>query len=153
CSIPKEGAMMLHPMNRFWIPHMFVLTLLLSLLAGTIGLTLPTARAEGVAAHPASLVIVERSIAQDQGGWQVDYRLRFDASSGMGVTPSEIFAKVEGWVSNSRVPSHTTAHWSSLALSGPSGPSVSGDVISAADEAKRCRERALLHVRTGDGEV
>src|SRR5689334_10997723 len=57
-------------------------------------------------AGPAPLAIVERSIAQDQGGWQVDYRLRHTAASGLIVTPGEIFAKVEGWVSNSRVPSH-----------------------------------------------
>ena len=40
--------------------------------------------------------LVERSIVQDQGSWQVDYRLRYEGASGILVTPNEILARVEG---------------------------------------------------------
>ena len=57
--------------------------------------------ARGADIHPL-LTLVERTIVQDQGSWQVDYRLRYEGGSGMIVTPNEVLAKVEGWVSNSR---------------------------------------------------
>jgi hypothetical protein len=98
------------------------------------------------------LVLVERSIVQDQGSWQVDYRLRYDGASGTIVTPNEIMAKVEGWVSNSRVASHALPRWSSLVVSGPAGPAATTEVIASGDEAQRCRERVVLHVWTGDSE-
>ena len=99
---------------------------------------------------PGPLKIVGRSVAQDQGGWRIDYRLRYDGASGAVVTPTEITAKVEAWVSNSRAASHAAPRWSSLVVSGPSGLSGTSDVIATADESQRCRERAVLQVWTGD---
>ena len=98
------------------------------------------------------MTLLERSIVQDQGSWQVDYRLRYEGASGIIVTPNEILAKVEGWVSNSRVSSHALPRWSSLVISGPAGPSATTEVIASADEAQRCRERGVLLVWTGDAE-
>ena len=99
----------------------------------------------------APLVIVERSIVQDQGSWQLDYRLRHDGATGLVVTPAEVAAKVEGWVSNSRVPSHAVPRLSSLALSGSAaGLAATTDVIASADEVQRCRERLVLQVWMGD---
>jgi hypothetical protein len=96
------------------------------------------------------LAVLERSISQDQGGWRVDYRLRYDGPTGVVVTPTEISAKVEGWVSNSRVASHAVPRWSSVVVSGPSGLSGVGEVVTSADEAQRCRERAVVQVWTGE---
>jgi hypothetical protein len=101
-------------------------------------------------ASPNTLVVVERSVVQDQGGWQVDYRLRHPGATGLVITPTEIVAKLDGWVSNSRVASHAIPRLSSLVVSGPSGLSGTSDVITAADESQRCRERVVLQVWTGD---
>jgi hypothetical protein len=70
----------------------------------------------------------------------------------MIVTPNEVLARVEGWVSNSRVSSHALPRWSALVISGPAGLSATTEVIASADEAQRCRERAGLLVWTGDSE-
>ncbi|MGE3821047.1 MAG: hypothetical protein AB7I30_16665 [Isosphaeraceae bacterium] len=100
---------------------------------------------------PALLTMVERSIVQDQGAWQVLYRLRYEGQAGLVVTPTEILAKVEGWVSNSRVPTHSVPRLSSVVVSGPNGGlSGLGDVIPAADEPGRCRERVIVQVWTED---
>lgn len=53
-----------------------------------------------------ALTLVDRTVTQDQGAWVVDYRLRHTGKTGVIITPAEIEIKVEGWVSNSRVPSH-----------------------------------------------
>jgi hypothetical protein len=59
----------------------------------------------------------------------------------MVVAPEEVALKVEGWVSNSRVASHSVPRHSSLAIA--HGPELTADskVITAADEEHRCREK------------
>lgn len=103
---------------------------------------------------PTSLLrVVERSIVQDQGSWQVDYRLRNDGPTVMVGSPEEIQAKLEGWVSNSRVARHAVPRLSSLVVAGSaSSPpwSAVGDLIASSDEAQRCRERVTLQVWPGD---
>ncbi len=121
---------------------------LLSVLAAAI--TGGAAPAETLAAGSSPLTILERSIDQDQGGWRVEYRLRHEGASGIVVTPAEILAKVEGWVSNSRVAAHAVPRWSSVVVSGPSGLSGCGDVVTSADDSQRCRERVAVQVWTGD---
>jgi hypothetical protein len=97
-----------------------------------------------------SLSLVSRSVIQDQGAWDIDYRLRYAGKTGVIVTPEEIVVKVEGWVSNSRVPSHALPRWSSLLI--PHGPdlTVISEVIAAANEAHRCRERLVVSIWTED---
>jgi hypothetical protein len=112
-----------------------------------------------------ALVVIDRAVAQERfpqskvaheqkpwfwQTWQVDYRLRLDSPHGRIVTPREIAAEIEGWVSNSRVPSHALPRWSSLTISGNSGLSASTEIIKATDESQRCRERAILQIWTGD---
>ena len=108
--------------------------------------------AQGADSH-SLLTLLERSIVQDQGSWQVDYRLRYEGATGIIVTPNEVLARVEGWVSNSRVSSHALPRRSALVISGPAGPSATTEVIASADEAQRCRERGVLLVWTGDAEA
>ncbi len=50
-------------------------------------------------------------------GWQVDYRLRHEGPTEIIAAPAEIQAKVEGWVSNSRIASHAVPRMSSLSRS------------------------------------
>lgn len=102
------------------------------------------------AALPSPLALVERSVVQEQGGWKVDYRLRHQGPTTIAVNPTEVLAKVEAWVSNSRVASHAIPRFSTLVVSGPSGLSAFGEVIHSSDEGERCRERAVLQVWTGD---
>jgi hypothetical protein len=97
-----------------------------------------------------ALTLVERSVVQDQGSWQVDYRLRYDGEAGMIVTPGEMMVRVEGWVSNSRVASHALPRRSSLLISGQSGLLATTEVIGSGDESQRCRERGVVQVWTGD---
>jgi hypothetical protein len=96
----------------------------------------------------ATLSLVDRTVTQEQGAWVVDYRLRHTGESGVIVTPEEIAVKVEGWVSNSRVASHALPRWSSLVITRGPDLSAISEVITAADEGHRCRERLLVSVWT-----
>lgn len=102
------------------------------------------------AADPPRLTVVSRTLTQDQGGWLVDYRVRYRGAAGMVVAPTEVLAKLEGWVSNSRVAAHAVPRWSSVVVSGPSGLTAAADVVTAADESQRCRERATVQVWSDD---
>ncbi len=93
-----------------------------------------------------TLVPVGRTVAQDQGAWVVDYRLRLAGPSGVIIAPEEIGVKVDGWVSNSRVASHAMPRWSSLGIAHGPDFSVVGEVIAAADEAHRCHEKLIVSV-------
>ncbi len=96
------------------------------------------------------LAMVGRTVTQDQGAWVIDYRLRHTGQTGVIVMPEEIGVKVEGWVSNSRVPNHAVPRWASLVVAhGPDLSTVS-EVIASVDEANRCRERLLVSIRTDD---
>ena len=103
------------------------------------------------AASPPKLTVVERTLAQDQGGWVVNYRVRYHGETVLNVTAAEVAAKVEGWVSNSRVAAHAVPRWSSLAVSSAAGLSGVADVLTASDDSQRCRERVSLRVWTDDG--
>ncbi len=83
-------------------------------------------------------------MAQDQGAWVIDYRLRHTGATGVIVAPEEIAAKVESWVSNSRVASHAVPRRSTLSVQhGPEFTAIC-DVIAAVDEAHRCREKLIV---------
>src|SRR4051794_21194980 len=86
--------------------------------AAVAALILSTFAPAARAADPLSLTVVERSVSQDQGSWQVDYRLRHNGTSGIIVTPAEVSARIEGWVSNSRVSGHAAPRLSSMLVSG-----------------------------------
>jgi len=115
-----------------------------------------TLAALAVAAGPApqpkpdTLAVVERSVTQDQGGWLVVYRLRYQGTDSLVVHPAGILAKVEGWVSNSRVSAHATPRWSSVTIAGAQGLSGMSEVVASADEVHRCRERVVLQAWTDD---
>jgi hypothetical protein len=119
-------------------------------LAWVLTASLLPLRATGESSAQGVLALVDRTVTQDQGAWVIDYRLRHTGKTGVIVTPEEIAVKVEGWVSNSRVASHALPRWSSLVTSHvPDLPAIS-EVIMAADEAHRCRERLVISVWTVD---
>jgi hypothetical protein len=95
------------------------------------------------------LSLASRRVTQDQGAWVIDYVLRNTGREGMIVTPKELGLKLKGWVSNSRVPSHTVPRWSSLAVTAAGEATASSDIINSADETKRCREHLALSVWSG----
>ncbi|WP_435018148.1 hypothetical protein TA3x_000094 [Tundrisphaera sp. TA3] len=97
----------------------------------------------------ARLVVVERVLAQDQGDWQVDYAFRLDADAPMTLTPSDVTARVEGWLSNSRVPVHATPRRSAAMLEGSAGSTAFADIITSAEECQRCRERVVVRLDAG----
>ena len=100
-----------------------------------------------------TLSVVDRTVTQDQGRWVIDYRLRHTGKTGVIVTPEEIAVKVEGWVSNSRVATHAVPRWSSLALAHGPDLSAMSEVITAADEGQRCRERLVVSVWAEDQDL
>jgi hypothetical protein len=98
---------------------------------------------------PAVLSVVDRSITQERGQWQawkIDYRFRNSGQGPLVIAPEGLSAKVDGWVSNSRVASHATCRRSTVVVTGTSGLSAYSEVISSTDEDQRCRERVVLQV-------
>ena len=109
---------------------------------------LPMARGSEVGPPRPSLIMLNRTLTQDQGAWVVEYRLRNSGRTGVIITPEELGLKIEGWVSNSRLASHAVPRWSSLTATPRANPTASSDVITAADESHRCRERLTISVWT-----
>jgi hypothetical protein len=107
---------------------------------------MPPGLALGAGPARSALVLVERTVMQEQGAWVLDYRLRHTGQAGVIITPEEFVVKVEGWVSNSRVASHAVPRWSSLVISRSRELLAIGDVIATADESQRCRERLLVSI-------
>ena len=104
---------------------------------------------DSVANAPGRLAIVERVLAQDQGDWQVDYCLRYDGPEPLVLAPAEVSARVEGWLSNSKVAAHANPRRAEAAVVGQSGPTAYAEVIASNDEARRCRERVSLRLWSG----
>lgn len=100
------------------------------------------------------LTIVERTLEQEQGCWLISYKLRYHGPNALTIAPADVLAKVEGWVSNSRVCGHAVPRLSSVVVSGTDGSLIgSGDVITSADDARRCRERVVVRVWTDGGKT
>ena len=96
--------------------------------------------------RPSTLVHAGRTVAQDQGAWVIDYRLRHTGKAGAVVAPEDNAVRVESWVSNSRVASHAVPRHSVLEIA--HGPELSAvaRVIEAADEEHKCREKLTCQV-------
>ena len=105
-----------------------------------------------VAVNPAqsTLALIERTMTQDQGAWVIDYRLRNLGPTGVIITSEELSAKVEGWVSNSRVPSHALPRRSLLVVSRSQELCAVSEVNAAIDESQRCRERLVVSIWAED---
>ena len=86
--------------------------------------------------------LIERVITQDQGDWQVDYRLKLDAPAAVVLAPTDLGASIDGWVSNSSVPVHAVPKRSTPKVSGTG--SAAFEVILSPDDAKTCRERLVM---------
>ena len=95
------------------------------------------------------LALVHRVLAQDQGDWQVDYGFKNAGAEAIVLLPKDIAARVEGWLSNSRIAAHANPRRASAAVDGQVPATGYAEVIASPDEAKRCRERVALWVSTG----
>ena len=104
----------------------------------------PSAKVSGAVTVQSPLALVARGLTQDQGAWIVDYRLRNTGGTGVIVLPEELGVGIEGWVSNSRVTSHTVPRWSSILVSPSVDPTAVSEVITVVDESHRCRERMTV---------
>jgi hypothetical protein len=130
------------PRTRRAMPLAFILSLALA------WATLPTFAGAPPRATP-PLTIVERTLEQEQGGWLISYKLRYHGPNALVIAPADVLTKVAGWVSNSRVCGHAVPRLSSVVVSGTDGSLLgSGDVITSADDAKRCRERVVVRIWT-----
>jgi len=119
----------------------------------------PTAPSISIATPPAgstqappapTLTVVDRAIAQDQGHWQVDYRLRYDGPTAVLAGPGDLSAAVDAWVSNSRVAGHECPKHARHAIRAATSPSATAELVASPDEGRRCRERAVFQVWEGD---
>jgi hypothetical protein len=136
-------------------PHRFLfLALLLGSTACLVAQT-PVRADDPLAAAPAKpseVVLIRRTVSQDQGAWVVDYQLRNTGATGLIVTPQAIRATVESWVSNSRVSSHALPRFSRLELpGGAAAATCTSEVIAATEESQRCRERLTIAIWSEDG--
>jgi hypothetical protein len=113
-------------------------------------LSIPPGKVTGASPVRSTLTLIERTVTQDQGAWLVDYRLLYTSQAGVVITPEDFGVKVEGWVSNSRVPGHTVPRWSSLVVSHSLELSAISEVNSAVDESQRCRERLVVSIQAED---
>lgn len=100
---------------------------------------------------PGLFAIERRSVVQDQGAWVIDYQLRYSGATGLILARSDLEARLEAWVSNSRVASHSLPRRARVVVSGNSGGAATGDVIVSTDESRRCRERVILSAWADDG--
>jgi hypothetical protein len=142
-----EGQTMMYTLSR-----RFALLLFHGLLLIWPGLC---ATAED-ASDCSTFCVVSRSICQERGAgqiWKIDYQLRNGGKSPLVIAPANLSAKIDGWVSNSRVASHAMPRHSIMTVSGTAGLTAFADVIASTDEDQRCRERAILQIwlaETGD---
>ncbi len=93
-----------------------------------------------------TLVLVDRAVTQDQGAWVIDYRLRNVTRAGIIIARENVRLKVEGWVSNSRIATHSVPRRSFLMIATSMGSIALSDVINATDESQRCRERMVVSI-------
>lgn len=98
-------------------------------------------------AEPPRLTVLSRAVSLERtewAYWQVDYHLRNDGPRALTVTPAELTARVEGSVSNSRVPGHEHPLRAQVEATGSAGLTGSVELVAADDDIRRCRERLVL---------
>jgi len=133
------------------VPTLFHFAFALVTALASLGAS-PTLPTRGVTSNPSGvppspLTLLRRTIRQDQGAWVVDYRFKNTGPTDLVVSPDEVMAKVEGWVSNSRIAAHSLPRWSSIAVAkGTSRLTGENDLITASEEAKRCKERLIVSI-------
>lgn len=135
-----------HRLARFKSAFSVLLIAALSLADGWAG-------KPGIAHADDRIQLLRRSITQDQGAWVLDYELSCGNRTGLILTPEELSASAEGWVSNSRVASHTVPRPVHVALTGTLAGSALGNVITGHDESEQCKECLGISVWTGSGHL
>lgn len=115
--------------------------------AVSLGLMMMAVAATAHSQETPRLGIVSRTVALERAEWacwQVDYHLRNEGQTPLVVPPAALVARVEGSVSNSRVPDHEHPIRAAVEASGASGLLGATDLVTAEDDTRRCRERLVL---------
>jgi hypothetical protein len=94
--------------------------------------------------------LARRSARRDGGAWVVDYQIKNETPAGLIVAPSEVEARSDGWVSNSRVAGHAAPRRAVATVKAGEKATADADVIPAPDDASRCRERLSLAIWSDD---
>lgn len=125
-------------------------------LLGFFSIAVDYCLAQSSPSSKSSLILLDRTISRRStsargsiehgSGWRIEYRLRYRSDCEHVITPQDIQAVVDGFVSNSRVPGHSTAIRSKLTIESVSDTPSTTEIIPSLDESKRCRERGFLHV-------
>ncbi len=111
--------------------------------------SLPGAKSGPGSVAAGRLVLVHRVLAQDQGDWQVDYAFKNTGAEAIPLRPKDVGARVEGWLSNSRIAAHANPRLAQCSIDGQSASTGFAEVIASPEELKRCRERVALWVSSG----
>lgn len=125
-------------------------------LCGFISIAIDTCQAQSSSQSRSSLILIDRTIGrratsargsiEHGSGWRIEYRFRYESDRKCMISPVEIQAVVDGFVSNSRIPGHSMAIRSNLAITTASDSPSTTELIPSLDESKRCRERGSLRV-------
>jgi adenylosuccinate synthase len=134
--------------GRLWSDlHLGVrLTSLLAWVCILIWITLAMGETPGRSNLTPGWRVISRSERQDQGDWLIDYCLKNNRSIVHLLMPDQVFIKIDGWVSNSRVAVHANPRRSVILIEGMAGPMSTAEVIPSPDDSLRCRERAVVHL-------
>jgi hypothetical protein len=101
------------------------------------------------ASDPADFEILNQSIEQVDGNWNVNFTLQNRGAVGRALDVAEIAASVEGDVSNSALPGHSHPIASFLEATSEAGP-VWKDIIPSSSDDDRCREGLKLEAWLAD---
>ena len=83
--------------------------------------------------------------------WQADYLLELDPEGSPSVlAPGSVSVRVNGWVSNARVPGHEVSRRSELRFRGKRQESSAIEIIPSTDVNSRCQERGMLEIWPDD---
>lgn len=96
------------------------------------------------------LVLMDRQIAQHNSRWSVRYEVSYEGDQSLDLSASDVGVRYEGWVANSRCPSHGVPRKSQAQFTLAETNPLVTPVINSTNEKQRCRERIALAVSTSE---
>jgi hypothetical protein len=101
--------------------------------------------------------VVFRGSHQDQNAWIIDYRLKYQGSGELWLNPQDVTAKIDGWVSNSRLEFHnvprkaTTTIENKESLTGSSAPIFTKINEDGSKTDEKCEEQVSISIWIKNG--
>jgi hypothetical protein len=135
-----------HPLLRWWYRRLCVsFSVLLYMAVCCLWPLVTRARADQESQCKSDRIqLLHRTVAQDQGAWVIEYKLACGNCKGIILTPGDLSATIEGWVSNSRIASHTVPRLVKVSSNINSMGKATGEVITSSDESQQCRESLAI---------